>query len=88
MKQILFLILIAFSTIFAQTTSHTYGPVKENNFETWNRLNSGTPLGAETVHSFGITVHTGGDTREYRNINFWTWNNDDIPKEAIVIMLD
>ena len=85
MKKVMIFLFALVLTLHSQTlTYHTDGPVKENNFETWGRFNLNTPSGGGTNHSFGNTVHTGGDIREYRNINCWTWSNDDIPKEAIV----
>jgi hypothetical protein len=81
MKNIVFIILVIIlysSNIIAQET-HTYGPVKENNFSTWIKEGSSTPRFWFTGHACGFV-----NPEWSRNINYWTWDYEDIPTEATV----
>jgi hypothetical protein len=77
-KMLIIIFLLFYLSSYAQE-SHTYGPVREDVFATWLYNGSDDPYSWVDVHYCG---HYFGD--EVRVINKWTWDNSDIPIEAVV----
>lgn len=93
MKKLFFLLFVISLSTFAQN-NHSYptsGFVKENNFSDWIQYTStayggdGGPGYWDTGHKVGRWYASDlGKWDETRNIDSWTWTNDDIPTFATV----
>jgi len=83
---IISIIIITFSIFFDNYAQgpYTYGPVKENNFDSWIGREGITPHPWAADHQIGV-LSDQGYIWEARTITYWEWTTDQIPLEAEVI---